>query len=749
MKADKSHNKIYRYILLVGFIILFFVIGSEAVKALSSCSGAKNSSWCGDLVCDPGLYCEGDNIMCDDYFGCFCDKECVSNCCLSGGTASSGKMCKPQCSAKRDTSWCGDGVCDPGIQCCGNNTMCSAGKSCDCPAECINNSCLDGVCRKCYSYDSDNDGYAETCKDALGIHQDGCVDNKKRVWNCGSEGIFYKETTGCTGYTCNVRRYGEPVGLKNNGQTCSIASECYSDKCVNNYCCDRDCSASEACNISGHLGTCYPIPASGAVILSLNPLSAVRGSEIQPSATGLFNCQGKQVIFTDNAGAEKSRCTVVGNGTGCIGPTFTAPPTPGNYPYHAYVDINGDGNYAEGAIPDSGEHNSVVLEVVPGFCFPNLSGCENNCSGMTPGTNGCRNNLFITGYCNYCSLAGSPCSWCLAAFSAQTACYCLEKANSNNYSYCGRIGADNGFRVPVTDTYTVGSGANQHQFDLSLKIAEYETDGCCRYWYHKTSGNSQQDFVDDKINTTQICSNPANLQINTEWTLSASPDKITIKTKLEDYHADHTFNAGFTFKPDKPYRVKPPGDTNYGACCFGAQGRELYNIIGINNSTAGTIKANGWYATEINLEYCGDGEVTREGLDSAGGHNEVCDTALDPTYCKSDCTCKLKNGSCTVSSDCCSDLSCYDNICKDPLPPTARITIKRKSTSLPPTESWFRADTYTIQFTDSDNVGGSDLKSCGYYINSCNIDGTNCTTIVEPEKARICNGSKDINSIKV
>jgi len=90
-------------------------------------------------------------------------------------------------------------------------------------------------------------------------------------------------------------------------------------------------------------------------------------------------------------------------------------------------------------------------------------------------------------------------------------------------------------------------------------------------------------------------------------------------------------------------------------------------------------------------------------------------------------------------------LTWYIDLTVDTTPPTTVIEIKRKSTGLPPTESWLRADTYTIQFTDSDNVGGSGLKSCGYYINSCNTDGTNCTTPVVPDQARTCNEPKDIS----
>lgn len=45
--------------------------------------------------------------------------------------------------------------------------------------------------------------------------------------------------------------------LKDNGDTCSAKSDCCSGNCVDGYCCDSACTgACDACNVTGHLGTC-------------------------------------------------------------------------------------------------------------------------------------------------------------------------------------------------------------------------------------------------------------------------------------------------------------------------------------------------------------------------------------------------------------------------------------------------------------------------------------------------------------
>lgn len=48
---------------------------------------------------------------------------------------------------------------------------------------------------------------------------------------------------------------------KANGESCTADTDCISGHCVDGYCCDTACTeVCKACNVSGHLGTCYNAP---------------------------------------------------------------------------------------------------------------------------------------------------------------------------------------------------------------------------------------------------------------------------------------------------------------------------------------------------------------------------------------------------------------------------------------------------------------------------------------------------------
>ena len=189
------------------------------------------------------------------------------------------------------------------------------------------------------------------------------------------------------------------------------------------------------------------------------------------------------------------------------------------------------------------------------------------------------------------------------------------------------------------------------------------------------------------------------------WTITG--DQITIKTDTlskdtsDDLGAGFNFNSGCKFtsvsaNASTPELLLQTGtDSQQGSCLTGTK------FYGIRRSAY----ASGYTQWTLDIEYCGDGE---------------CNCGETCTSCVGDC------GSC------------------DTTPPTTSISVKRKSTGLPPTESWLRADTYTIQFTDNDNVGGSGLRNCHYYINSCNANGSNCITPVVSDRTRPCGTPIDI-----
>jgi len=96
------------------------------------------------------------------------------------------------------------------------------------------------------------------------------------------------------------------------------------------------------------------------------------------------------------------------------------------------------------------------------------------------------------------------------------------------------------------------------------------------------------------------------------------------------------------------------------------------------------------------MEYRGDGE---------------CNCGETCTSCQTDC------GSC------------------DTTPPTTNISVKRKSTGETVTGDWLKADTYTIQFTDDDNIG---LKTCKYHVYKKDDSGNWTIPIVNFDEPRTC-----------
>ena len=71
----------------------------------------------------------------------------------------------------------------------------------------------------------------------------------------------------------------------------------------------------------------------------------------------------------------------------------------------------------------------------------------------------------------------------------------------------------------------------------------------------------------------------------------------------------------------------------------------------------------------------------------------------------------------------------------DTTPPTTNISVKRKSTGETVTGGWLKADTYTIQFTDDDNIG---LKTCKYHVYKKDDSGNWTIPIANFDKPRTC-----------
>jgi hypothetical protein len=71
----------------------------------------------------------------------------------------------------------------------------------------------------------------------------------------------YLAVSATTSGTRKARLDGRSLG--NDGTTCGVDGDCQSGNCVSGTCCDMPqsaCGGCQACDVSGHVGTCWPIP---------------------------------------------------------------------------------------------------------------------------------------------------------------------------------------------------------------------------------------------------------------------------------------------------------------------------------------------------------------------------------------------------------------------------------------------------------------------------------------------------------
>lgn len=194
------------------------------------------------------------------------------------------------------------------------------------------------------------------------------------------------------------------------------------------------------------------------------------------------------------------------------------------------------------------------------------------------------------------------------------------------------------------------------------------------------------------------------LTFKNSWTVSGGT--ITVQTDITGRGGTHSLGGGFDFNPGGcKYTVSKIGEagggnetyTNTGACMTGT------NPLGIT----GGANPGEYVRWLIDMEYCGDGQ---------------CNCGETCTSCLGDC------GACDI------------------IPPTTTINIKIKSTGVPVSAgTWLPEGTYTVEFNDSDNTGGSGLKDCKYDVYSCNAAGTACSTPIFPtDTVRSCQYSFDI-----
>jgi len=127
---------------------------------------------------------------------------------------------------------------------------------------------------------------------------------------------------------------------------------------------------------------------TGNIALTLIPPTVAPSGSVTPSASGLSTsgCVGKTISFKQGScsGSTVSSCTISTDATGCIGSSFSAPASSGQYTYSACIDKDNDGNYT-----DVGESDLGILNVTVAFCTEG-GVCAN------PGEICCANNKLYT-----------------------------------------------------------------------------------------------------------------------------------------------------------------------------------------------------------------------------------------------------------------------------------------------------------------------------------------------------------------
>lgn len=133
-----------KHLFLLSVLMFIFLASSWLIV-----QAVSNWYWNGECYpgyCGEGDYCDvGMNTCCIEGDRCDCDEECFNGSCINGVCVAEREELL-SCSEYKNSNWCGDNYCDPGQYCKGENLMCDDGYWCDCDAECVSGVCKNGIC---------------------------------------------------------------------------------------------------------------------------------------------------------------------------------------------------------------------------------------------------------------------------------------------------------------------------------------------------------------------------------------------------------------------------------------------------------------------------------------------------------------------------------------------------------------------------------------------------------------------------
>jgi MYXO-CTERM domain-containing protein len=218
---------------------------------------------------DQGRFCDGagncNNMAKAAGKPCTAGGQCLSTFCIDGYCCNSGcaqtcyqcdkagalGTCSPMAAGAQDRS--ATTPCDTSMQYCSASATCLTnkkpnGQTCTASTDCGSNNCVDGIC--CSGTCT---GTCQSC--AVPGSLGSCVNLP-----AGSQDSM--ATTPCSGTSyCDAAGTCQ-TGLKPNGSVCTAGSECGSNKCVDNVCCNATCTeACYTCNLAGGTpGECVGLP---------------------------------------------------------------------------------------------------------------------------------------------------------------------------------------------------------------------------------------------------------------------------------------------------------------------------------------------------------------------------------------------------------------------------------------------------------------------------------------------------------
>ena len=260
--------------------------GSSTQTNARTCDGAGTCKTATTTNCTPYM-CSGTtscNTACKvdgDCVGAICDPKTnlcgtfkrqgqactVTTDCLTGLSCVDGVCCGstscPTCMACNVTGTPGtcanvpSGTAEPHTRCatstsspCGNTGACNGSGACQLQASGV--SCANASCSvSTYTPPS-------TCSGAGSCVAPATMSCSPYVCGTGACKSSCTADSDCVSpNTCQGSGTTKNCALKANGLTCTAAGQCISGSCVDGVCCgSASCAACNACNISGHAGTC-------------------------------------------------------------------------------------------------------------------------------------------------------------------------------------------------------------------------------------------------------------------------------------------------------------------------------------------------------------------------------------------------------------------------------------------------------------------------------------------------------------